>query len=1490
MTADVSVQPSDGSRAAEINLIPKTQVDEKQRLHLCGEFNENPEWCEFDPLARLAFYAAASPHAPALRFAQRELSYSALDVASSRLAYRLHADGLQKGDRVGVYMQRGLECLIAFYALLKLRAVYVPLDPAYPRSRVDGICRDACVGHLLMRTGQPVDIDTSDMHCVEFSEESLGAEDGAWSPRSPEVISEYDSAYAIYTSGSTGRPKGVLIHRKGLSGVVRAQRRLYQISSTDRVVHQSSICFDASIFEFMLALGSGACLVIGGHEEVLPGTALTAFLARHTATVMFVTPTALSLLAPGDIPSVRVLIAGGEELKPPLAIAWRSTCQLYNIYGPTETSVFATSFDCTNNTFKGRVPIGQAVPGATLHILDENFNSVPEGQPGELCIGGDGVGIGYINRPDLNADRFIELQTRNGSIGERVYRSGDIVIRQADGNLVFLGRNDEQVKIRGFRIELGEIDCVIAEHPAVRQVATVALERADGDRRLTTYFVPHWGGILNENATCVGEQLSQGGVVGWESLYDEKANEHCDSESIGVVPWSVRYAAEPVRQTEIAEWLNRTLRLIRRFVPKKVLEVDCGVGKLLEALAPECVLYVGTDIGSVVERFQNILRTRAAFAHVRLRDASATNLKDRMQGQSYDTVIWTSCAHTGSDVRYVQSLLEQAVGLVESGGRILITDIRNLALLEVFHTTQQIRRANGDETIGELKARIEKAIDAEAELAIAPEYFWNLPQIIPGISHVDIELKRGLGESEVTRYRYDAVLYVGHPDAKPVSCPSLHWRSSGLSFGDLEEALVERRWAAITLCGIPNGRLECDSRAHEFLESLREDQRVSTLRERLLEPAPEFPDPELICSLAEECGYEASLTWGERPDMEFDVRLIDRSRHVGARLSQSRAHDTPRPLEECTNHPLGSRAVRTLVPPLQRHLRSRVPEYMVPTEWIALDRLPLMISGKVDKRALPQPRRISLCSEGSQPSGTSEGSRLSAVFADVLGLESVGVHDDFFELGGHSISAARVIARLRDGFGMDIDLRTLFETRTAARLSEQLELLKGPQQAMPALLPDLAGSEAPLTFGQERLWFLDQLGVGAAYNVLFALRLQGSVDARVLERSLVEIVRRHEPLRTRFALGAGGAPVQVRESANLFRLELKDVAGLSSSRRKSALDELMHAEQLHRFDLAAGNLFRACLVRLGPQEYALLLTVHHIAVDGWSVGLMVKELGALYGAYLRGLSSPLEKLPVSYSDYAVWERKLLGSSRFEQELKYWVERLDGAPAELRLPTDRRRPPVASYRGAAVNFELSGPLSRALRELAQRSGATLFMVCLAAFQTLLARYTGQLDIVVGTPISGRHQKDTESLIGFFINMLALRTDLSGSPSFRELLSRVRETTLGAYAHQQFPFGKLVTHLYPNRDLSRQPVFQVMLALQNFPQESLNLPGMVCTRIGAEHQTAQFDLSLQLFELPNGIMGQFEYATDLFDRATLLRMTQHFRGLLENVTRDPDASAL
>ena len=570
---------------------------------------------------------------------------------------------------------------------------------------------------------------------------------------------------------------------------------------------------------------------------------------------------------------------------------------------------------------------------------------------------------------------------------------------------------------------------------------------------------------------------------------------------------------------------------------------------------------------------------------------------------------------------------------------------------------------------------------------------------------------------------------------------------------------------------------------------------------------------------------------------------------------------------------------------LRAWMRERLPEYMTPAAFICLDRFPLTPNGKVDRKALPAPD-FSATRGGYAPAKTILEEVLAGIWAEVLKLGDVGTDDNFFDLGGHSLSATQVIVRVRAAAGVELSVRALFDNPTVGALARLVERLKreGHGHIAPAYEAGHRTGALPLSFAQQRLWFLDQMVPGnPLYNVPWAVRLTGAVSPEAIETALNCIVERHEVLRTTYQI-EGDLAVQVVQAATNVPLEMRDLSALPARAREPEARRIVEEESAKPFHLASDLMFRALLLKLHEQDHVLLVTTHHIASDGWSLGIVESELAAFYEAALSGNASTLPELPIQYADYAVWQRDWLQGEVLEEQLAYWRKRLGGAPPVLSLPTDRERPEVQSFRGAMERAAISKALTEGISRLSRQESVTPFMALLAAFECVILSFTAQTDIVLGTDLAGRASEETEALIGFFVNLLPLRTDLSGDPTFRELLRRVRDTTLGAYAHQDVPFDKLVEELHPERSKSTNPLVQVLFVHMNTPRSRRPLPGIELSGFPFE-MPSKFDLAVFHADRDTGLAGTWIYNPDLFDAATIVKMARQFRTVIELVIANP-----
>ncbi|HYG63511.1 MAG TPA: amino acid adenylation domain-containing protein, partial [Thermoanaerobaculia bacterium] len=663
------------------------------------------------------------------------------------------------------------------------------------------------------------------------------------------------------------------------------------------------------------------------------------------------------------------------------------------------------------------------------------------------------------------------------------------------------------------------------------------------------------------------------------------------------------------------------------------------------------------------------------------------------------------------------------------------------------------------------------------------------------------------------------------------------------------------------------------------------------------------PDP-LAASPGERLYRTGDLVrWSPEGEIEFLGRIDHQVKIRGQRieLGEIEAVLTLHPaVREATVLALDGRLAAFLIlgapvasVELREHARRHLPDHMVPTAFVPVTVWPLSTSGKVDRHTLGEIGRQALAQGGesgaeSDTLVTPVQELLAALWRELLEIGHVGLGDNFFDLGGHSLKVAQLRSRVRDAFDLDLPMQCFFEAQTLESQAEVIDLtLRQGGEAGAAIVPVQRDGDPVLSFAQQRLWFLDQLEPGTQlYNIPLVGALEGELDVAALERSFGEIVRRHESLRTTFPETATGA-VQKIASPDAVHVPLPviDASGLPPAVRERELERLTREAVRRPFDLARGPLMRITLLRGGEREHLLLICMHHIISDGWSTGVIVRELSAFYRGFVSGSPVPLPPPPLQYADFAVWQRRWLTGEVLEKQMGYWRRQLSGLSV-IELPTDRPRPAVETFRGSLLQVALPPALTGAMRELARNAGGTLYMVLLAAFDVLVASYTGRTDIAVGAAVANRNRRETEDVIGFFVNTLVMRTRLSGDPSMHELLGRVRETTLAAYVHEDLPFERIVEELQPQRDLSRNPLFQVMLVLQNIPLPPLDLPGLSAASLPVNLGTVKFDMALVCWEEEGRLSGQLEYSTTLFDATTMRRLLGHYEAVLARAVANPE----
>ena len=1263
----------------------------------------------------LAAAVAAGPDSVAVVDGAREVSYRELDEWSTRLARILIETGVGPERAVGVAMDRCLELVVAWWAVIKAGGAYVPVDRTHPVERiatvldtVDAVCVLTCGPGAVSGAGTRPVLRIDGLELSGHSADLITDTDRL----APLTVDT--TAHVIFTSGSTGAPKGVAVSHAGLLGIA-ALREMFGLGADTRLLMVAAPTFDVSVGELLLAVESGAALVVVP-PEAYAGDALTALLHDQRVNAAVLTPSVLSSLDPARLDAVDTLITTGEACPSELAAAWAPDRQMFNAYGPTETSIWAT---CSAPLSSGQpVGIGTPIPGVCALVLDARLNPAAVGVVGELYLSGPAVAHGYVGRPALTAERFVANPYGNG--GARMYRTGDLVRWTAGGNLEYLGRADTQIKLHGQRIELGEVENSLLACPYVTQAAAMVHHNGNGAHLIAYVTLEHT--TTDDNDDEIVEQ--------WQHVYDDLYGAEVGMSEFGTDfrGWNSSYTGDPIPLAEMEEWRSATVDRIMALQPRRVLEIGAGLGLVLSQIAPQCEHYVATDMSSVatdnlarsLEQLQIPWRDRVQLL---TRPAHVT---EGLPLGFFDTIILNSVVQYFPNAGYLADLIDDAMDLLAPGGSLFIGDVRNHTLQGAFHTAVALARTATTDT-DEIRQRIRRAMVGEPELLLAPEFFATWAADHQPAAGIEIHVKRGSADTEMNRYRYDVIV---HKTPAPVrslaSTPTWTWTECA-GAGGFDTRLTSERPAAVRIVEIPRAGLITDVHIEQALAAGL--PLADALAEASAAEPPDTVTPEQLHRLGEAIGYRVAVTWGARPgtlDAVFitanDAELQRIPRLTDLYLATTEARERAAHANDPRNN--------TRISAVRQRLSARLPDYMLPSQIVVLEEIPMTSSGKIDRKALPAP--VFADTPFRAPQNLTE-EILAGIYAQVLGLERVGVDESFFDLGGDSILSMQVVARARAA-GLVCKPRDIFVEQTVAGLARVVEVAGGAAGPVDEGVGDVVAT--PIM-----RWLHSVDGPVDQFNQTMVVHAPAGVSQADVAVVLQALLDRHAMLRLR-----------VDDSADDWSLTVPEAGSVDAASCLRAVDVLSDEALIaarSRLNPADGVMLSALWV---PSTGQLALIIHHLAVDAVSWRILLEDLNIAWAQHHSGQPVALPPAGTSFARWASLLAEHADTAAMVEKAEAW-RRVAAAPAVLPAV----QPAVDTYASAGhLTATLDAETTRRLlSEVPAAFHGGIQDILLIALGLALAEFAGNRGAPIGIDVEGhgRHEElatdvDLSRTVGWF----------------------------------------------------------------------------------------------------------------------------------------------
>ncbi|WP_445362258.1 MupA/Atu3671 family FMN-dependent luciferase-like monooxygenase [Microbulbifer sp. ANSA003] len=1165
------------------------------------------------------------------------------------------------------------------------------------------------------------------------------------------------------------------------------------------------------------------------------------------------------------------LMLGGEYLSPAVlrAIASVFSGRLFNMYGPTETTVWSS----VTEIIAGDSIIGEPLANTQFYLLDDALNVVPQGMIGELYIGGEGVTLGYFEQAGLTAERYIpDPFSETG--GQRLYRTGDLMRIRHDGALEFCGRRDFQVKLRGYRIELGDIEEALLNNEQVSQAVAAVRKDQNHNERLVGY-------VTSKELAETDNALSVERVDSWQALYNETfvENQAQTDPSQNFASWVSSYTAQAYPLPLMQEWICNTVARIPHDEQSRILEIGVGTGLILFRVAPKVAGYIGVDFA---DNGLNFISKHSAFlgekaSSIALHKCAADQFQAHVDGK-FDTIILNSVVQYFPSADYLRDVLQQGLEHLEPGGKIYVGDVRHYQLHELFCSSVELAQARPGDRLIQLRHRISERVAHERELLLDPSFFKELG--LEQLTRVEILVKAEQAHTEMSKYRYDVILHTGEVEAAGQES-RLIWQQDVFTVAEVVAELDQTQPELIVVDALPHPLLDRDLKSAALLAGARQDKLLSELAS--VHESEFNGQTRVLLDAVRANGYTATLSWDhtQAPHLvSMQLRRSDAG-HLASRREMTLNTGNK---QASHNNPLQSEQSLALIPSLQRTARKYLPEFMQPDTYIVVERWPYTANGKIDVAKLPVPEaQVQKRHEYTAPTNELE-SNLVELWREILNLEQVGVTSNFFELGGRSLLAAQMLNRIKERWQIELTVKALFENPTISQLAKYMS--RGSQGSDTlALKPVSRQQQLPASELQQGLWFAVHKDTdGTMYHMAIGVELTGDLNLANVQLSLQALVERHEILKCTFELERGELTLNVNPELEI-PIPVIDISDTPEQDLQIRQWQELNAFKAAPFDLVAGPLVRLGILKLSPKRHILMYVIHHLISDGWSNRLLIGEFMENYQQLASGGSLAFEPLTVQYPDYAYWMKQHFDQDKLNGQLSYWQEQLHGLADLMPLPWDKARTDVVSDQGMAIDFALTEAASARLKAVCAEMAITPYMFTLAAWQLLLAAWSEQDDIVIGSPVSNRPSAELEKLVGYFVNTVVLRSRVADELDWRDFLKQIKSTTLDAYGHQDIPFSRVVEAISPQRTASHMPIYQVAFSFESIRSLPQQFAGLAVQQLREPETLAKYDLSLTLIEFEHQLQGSISFKQALFERSTIELVTGQFSALIEHLLEMP-----